>query len=258
MKLGDRDIRGLLVDLDGVLYVDRQPLPGAAAKVAALKASGLPHCYVTNTTTRPVATLAAELQELGFAIDAQAILSAPMAARNYLRQRGSPCCLLVLNETVKADFGEFRESGTDAQAVVIGDIGEAWTYGLLNQVFRLVMNGAELIALHRNRYWQADGGLKLDIGAFVAGLEYATGRTATIIGKPRREFFEAALQQIGVAAGEAAMIGDDIESDVKGAQAMGILGVLVRTGKYREAQLLRSGLTPDLVLDSFADLPVGG
>jgi HAD superfamily hydrolase (TIGR01458 family) len=164
--------------------------------------------------------------------------------------------MLVVQEDVKADFSDFLQSRTVAEAVVIGDIGEAWDYELLNRIFRLVMNGAELIALHRNRYWQADGGLKLDIGAFVAGLEYATGKTATLIGKPRREFFEAALQHIGVAAGEAAMIGDDIDSVLKGAQAAGIMGVLVRSGKYRHAQALSSPVTPDLVLDSFADLRV--
>jgi HAD superfamily hydrolase (TIGR01458 family) len=224
--------------------------------VTALKASGLPHCYVTNTTTRSVAALAADLREMGFEIDAARIISAPAAARDYLRRRGSPCCMLVLNEAVKSDFNEFLQSRTEAKAIVIGDIGEAWTYELLNRIFRLVMNGAELIALHRNRYWQADGGLKLDIGAFIAGLEYATGKTATLIGKPQREFFEAALRQIGVAASECAMIGDDIDSDVKGAQAAGMRGVLVRSGKYRHAHVQRSDITPDLVLDSFADLPV--
>ncbi len=168
---------------------------------------------------------------MGFGIDAQQILSAPVAARNYLRQRGSPRCLLVLRDEVKADFSEFPQSDADAEAVVIGDIGDTWSYALLDRIFRVLMNGAELVALHRNRYWQANGGLKLDIGAFVAGLEYATGRTATIIGKPRREFFDAALLQIGVSASDTAMIGDDIRERCEGRAGPGNLRC---AGAHRE------------------------
>lgn len=254
MKIGEREIHGLLIDLDGVLYVDGVALDGAREKVAELHASPLPHCFVTNTTTRSAAALAGDLRGMGFDIDPSLVISAPIAARNYLRRLGDPQCMLVLRDAVKADFREFQQTEEHADAVVIGDIGEAWSYELLNAMFRQVMNGAELIALHRNRYWQADGGLKLDIGAFVAGIEYSTGRTATVIGKPRREFFEAALAQIGVEAAGAAMIGDDIESDVKGAQSLGMAGVLVKTGKYRAQHAERSGVQPDLTLETFAAL----
>jgi HAD superfamily hydrolase (TIGR01458 family) len=138
--------------------------------------------------------------------------------------------------------------------VVIGDIGNAWTYDLLNNVFRLVTNGAELVALHRNKFWQTEAGLQMDIGAFVAGLEYVTGKTATVTGKPSPEFFAAALSRIGLKPGEVAMIGDDIDTDIGAAQAQGMMGILVKTGKYREAYVRASKIKPDLVLDSIADM----
>jgi HAD superfamily hydrolase (TIGR01458 family) len=159
-----------------------------------------------------------------------------------------------VNDEVLADFRDFKQSDTDAQAVIIGDIGNAWTYDLLNNVFRLLMNGAELVALHRNKFWQTEAGLQMDIGAFVAGLEYVTGKTATVMGKPSPEFFAAALSRIGLKSGEVAMIGDDIDTDIGAAQAQGIIGILVKTGKYREEYVQASKIKPDLVLDSIADL----
>ncbi len=254
MRIMEREIRGLLIDLDGVLYVGGEPVPGAAEAIRHLRAILLPCCYLTNTTTKSVAALRRKLSDLGFAVAAGEILSAPEAAKAYLESRGRPVCKLLLNEEVLGDFRDFRQSDKAAQAVVVGDIGNAWTYDLTNTVFRLVMDGAELVALHRNKFWQTEAGLQMDIGAFVAGLEYATGKTATVMGKPSREFFAAALSRLGLPPGEVAMIGDDIDTDIGAAQEQGMTGILVRTGKYREGYVKSSKIKPDLVLDSIADL----
>jgi ribonucleotide monophosphatase NagD (HAD superfamily) len=96
--------------------------------------------------------------------------------------------------------------------------------------------------------------LRLDIGPFVAGLEYATGKTADVAGKPSPAFFRSALEAAGVSADEAVMVGDDIRGDIGGAQQLGIGGVLVRTGKYREDDVAASGVTSDRVIYSVADL----
>lgn len=253
MKIGGRNIRGLLIDLDGVLYVGSTPVPGAVETVRHLPAD-LPRCYLTNTTTKSAASLRKKLADMGFAVDAGEILSAPEAARVYLENKGRPVCKLLVNAEVQGDFHGFRQSDIEAQAVVIGDIGNAWTYDLLNNVFRLVMNGAELVALHKNKFWQTEAGLQMDIGAFVTGLEYVTGKTATIMGKPSPDFFSAALSRIGLKAGEVAMIGDDIDTDIGAAQEQGMTGILVRTGKYREAYVRDSKIKADLTLDSIADL----
>jgi HAD superfamily hydrolase (TIGR01458 family) len=254
VKIKEREIRGLLIDLDGVLYVGRKPVPGAMKTVHQLQAARMPRCYLTNTTTKSKASLRKKMQDMGLAVAMEEILSAPEAAKVYLENKGRPVCKLLVNNEVLGDFSDFKQSDTDAQAVVIGDIGNAWTYDLLNNVFRLVTNGAELVALHRNKFWETSEGLQMDIGAFVAGLEYVTGKTATIIGKPSPEFFTAALSRIGLKAGEVAMIGDDIDTDVGAAQEQGMVGILVKTGKYRESYAQASKIKPDLVLDSIADL----
>jgi HAD superfamily hydrolase (TIGR01458 family) len=139
-----------------------------------------------------------------------------------------------MNEDVKRDFAELEETADGAQAVIVGDLGSAFGYDVLNRAFRQVMEGAELIALQKNRYWLRADGLSLDVGPFVAALEYATGQEAYVVGKPTRGFFAQVLDDLGVAPQSAVMVGDDIESDIGGALDAGLQAVLVRTGKFRE------------------------
>ena len=150
---------------------------------------------------------------------------------------------------------EVRRRRFEADAVVLGDLGDGMTYQRLNRAFRLLLDGAELVTLARNRYWQSSDGLMLDTGPFCSALEHASGKTAILAGKPAPAFFETALASTGIAAAEAAVIGDDLESDVGGGQAAGMRGILVRTGKFREGDLDRSAVRPDAVLASIADLP---
>jgi HAD superfamily hydrolase (TIGR01458 family) len=249
------NIKGILFDIDGVLYIGKEAIPGAVAAVAALKKNKLPMRFITNTTTQSHAQLHDKMRSLGFAVSADEILSAPQAAMLALRRMGKPRCLLVVNDHVRGDFAEFAADHTFPDVVVVGDIGDKWNYTLLNQVFNLVRKGAHLIALHKNRFWQTEQGLQMDIGAFVAGIEYATGKRATVMGKPSPAFFQIALHELGVAAHEAAIIGDDIDSDIGGGQEAGLKGILVMTGKYREGYTQQSEIKPDLILHSVADLP---
>jgi HAD superfamily hydrolase (TIGR01458 family) len=160
-----------------------------------------------------------------------------------------------MNDEVKRDFASLEDSVDRAQAVIVGDLGDAFGYDVLNQAFRCVMAGAELIALQKNRYWLRADGLSLDVGPFVAALEYATNRKAYVVGKPARGFFDQVLDDLGAGSRPAAMVGDDIESDIGGALNAGLQAILVRTGKYREDEVRRSGIEPSAVLDSIADLP---
>ena len=139
--------------------------------------------------------------------------------------------------------------------MIIGDLGAAFGYDVLNRAFRQVIDGAELIALQKNRYWLRADGLSLDAGPFVAAIEYATGRDAYIVGKPAPAFFAEVLLGMGVEADAAAMVGDDIESDIGGALRSGLAGVLVRTGKYRADAVAASGIKPTASVDSIADVP---
>jgi HAD superfamily hydrolase (TIGR01458 family) len=137
----------------------------------------------------------------------------------------------------------------------MGDLGAAFGYDVLNHAFRQVMDGADLIALQKNRYWMRADGLSLDAGPFVAAIEFATNQEAYVVGKPARGFFDQVLADVGVSPAAAAMIGDDVESDIGGALRAGLAAILVRTGKYREESVRESGIEPTEVVDSIADVP---
>ncbi len=247
-------VRALLVDLEGTVYQERRLIPGAAAALAAAAARGIPYRFVTNTTSRPRSTILCELAAMGLVVEPDALFTAPRAAREYLLARGLRRCHLLARETLLEDLEGIASADEDADAVLLGDLGEGMSFARLNKAFRLMLGGAELVTLARNRYWRDAGGLVLDIGAFAAALEYASGKAATLVGKPSAAFFAAALASLGVAPGEAAVVGDDLESDVGGGQAAGMRGILVKTGKFRPEDLDRPGARPDAVLDSLADL----
>lgn len=247
-------IRGILFDLDGVLYVGDQVIDGAVNTILYLKEQQIPHRFVTNTTTQSRKALSQKLHALGFPIEPHDILSTPVAACGYLRQRQPRSCYFLVSEAVRDEFQEFSASETSPDVVIIGDIGRTWTYDLVNHIFHMVMAGADLIALHKGKYWQTSEGLRVDIGVFIAGLEYVTGVEAIVIGKPSPVFFQAAVHELDLPKNEIVMVGDDIDADVGGAQECGIRGILVRTGKYRQDAVAASSIVPDATLDSIADL----
>jgi HAD superfamily hydrolase (TIGR01458 family) len=193
---------------------------------------------------------------MGFSIPEEEILTPAVAAAAMLRREGWSAFLLTTGDTHR-DFEEagVTLTGDRPEAVVVGDAGDLFTYGLLNQAMRMVLAGARIIALERDRTWMGADGLMLSAGPFVAALEYATGTEAVCVGKPSPGFYAAALEGLRVPASGTAMVGDDIVTDIGGAQQCGMQGILVRTGKFREETLAGSGITPDLIIDSVADLP---
>lgn len=256
----NREIRGLLIDLDGVLYVGDRAIEGAREALEALEERGIERRFVTNTTTRTGAEVVEKLERLGFEVAPDEVFSAVSATLQFLRGREredgtKPKVHLLVRDSVRGEFSDFPEDDELPDYVVVGDIGAAWSYPLMNRAFRQLSEGAELVAMHKNKFFETEEGLSLDIGAFVAGLEYVTGTEAKIIGKPTPEFFELGLASLGLEADEVAMIGDDIDSDVGGGQAAGLAGILVKTGKYREEYAEASEVEPDAVIDSIADLP---
>lgn len=253
-------MRGVLLDLDGVLYVGDAALPGAAATVAWLQDEDIPYRYLTNTTSRPRHAIVDKLKAIGVEASAEEILTPAVAAASWLRRHGAQHPALFVPD---ATAGEF--SGLDplpaaatggADAVVVGDLGPEWDFGTLNRAFRLLMDDTHppLVALGLTRYWRAEDGLRLDAGAFVRALEYAVGRPAVVLGKPDPAFYRAAVDALGLDPSEVVMVGDDIRSDVDGAQRAGLTGVLVRTGKFTPGDLV-GDVRPVVVLDSVAELP---
>jgi HAD superfamily hydrolase (TIGR01458 family) len=246
---------GLLIDVDGVLHVGREPIEGAREALELLREREFPFRLVTNTTSRSRRLVVERLCAMGFVVLEDDVLTPAALAVRYCRERGYRRIALHVAPALCEDLEELgaREDGP-GQAVIVGDLGEEFTYARLNAIFAQLRQGAELLALQRNRFWQAEQGLVLDAGPFVVALEYASGRDAIVLGKPSPEFFATALQELGAPAARAAMIGDDLEADVGGAIDCGLAGVLVRTGKYREETLEQSDITPTLIWDSIAQL----
>lgn len=249
-------IRGVLLDIDGVLHVSLQPIRGAAETLRWLEQQGYQTCFVTNTTTSSRASLVQKLHAIGLPLPEERVMTAPVATANYIRQHypGKRCWLLTKGNTAD-DFSGIELVNDHADIVVIGGAEELLTYEAMNSAFRMLMDGAVLLATHANLYWRTTEGLQLDSGAYVRALEIATGKQAIILGKPDRAFFEQALQSIGVPAHEAVMVGDDIENDIGGAQQAGLRAVLVCTGKHNASSPQLERIKPDAILPSIVDLP---
>jgi HAD superfamily hydrolase (TIGR01458 family) len=253
-------IRGILFDLDGVLYNHHQLIPGAVEAVRWVRAQAIPYLLVTNTSSRSRAVLVEELSSFGIpATEAEIFTPAAVAAR-WLRAHQPGDIALFLRPTARSEFDGLPVLPDDAERgaayVVIGDLQDMWDYRTLNRAFRLLHHNpeAQLIALGMTRYWLASDGLALDVAPFVAALEHATGRKPLVFGKPAAAFFHGAAERLGLPANEILMVGDDINADVGGAQAAGLPGLLVKTGKFRPADL-EGDVKPYAVLDSVADLP---
>ena len=251
--------RGLLIDLDGVLYQGDRIIPGAREAIRWIIQRQIPHVFITNTTSRPRKSIVEKLSAFGILAAENEILTPPIAACKWLEQHAFGPTKLFVPKTTLNDFAsipQFEPNSKGVAAVVFGDCGESWTFASLNDGFNLLMENpqAVLVALGMTRYWRASERLQLDVGPFVKAMEYATGREAVVLGKPSEQFFNAALQMMNCQPDNATMIGDDIIGDIRGAQRVGIRGVLVRTGKFRSSDL-GGDVHPDAVIASIANLP---
>ena len=250
----------LLIDLDGVIYQGDRLVDGALDSLDWLKQRQIPHLYVTNTTSRSRAALLEKFIGLGFEARLEELMTPIVAANQWLHTQQIQKIAAFVTPSAIGDFSGVEvippERDAAVDAVVIGDLGDAWDYPLLNRAFRLLMQDPrpQLVALGMTRYWRSQDGLRLDVAPFIKALEHAASCEARVVGKPAEAFFAASLTLLHCAAQQTFMIGDDIVGDIDAAQACGIRGIQVRTGKFREADL--SGeIKPFAVLDSIADLP---
>ncbi|GAC1357533.1 MAG: HAD-IIA family hydrolase [Ktedonobacteraceae bacterium] len=252
-------IQGVLLDIDGVLHISMQPIPGAADTLLWLEREGYKTYFVSNTTTMARATLAERLQHIGLPVTEQKLMTAPVAAAGYIRQNfpGKRCWLLTKGDTAR-DFADIElvTTGADgADIVVIGGAEELLSYETMNAAFRALMDGAVLLAMHTNLYWRTKDGLQLDSGPFIRALEIATGKQAIVVGKPERSFFEQALRALDCSADQTIMVGDDISNDIGGALRAGLRALLVTTGKHTADSPLLEHVRPTAILPSVAELP---
>lgn len=253
-------MQALLFDLDGVIYQDGKAIDGAVETLDWLNQQSIPHRFITNTTSRPRQSIIDRLAGYGLGVAPEDVLTPPAATCLWLQQQAINTIALFIPEATHEDFEAFTvladtaEQG--AEAVIVGDLGENWNFQCLNRAFRLLTADPDcrLLALGMTRYWRATDGLRLDTGPFVRALEFASDKSATVLGKPAPDFFNIALEQLGHDAEQTIMIGDDIRADIAGAQQSGLKTALVKTGKFRDTDL-SGNIQPDYLLDSIADLP---
>ncbi len=279
-----RGVRALLLDLDGVIVVAGAAVPGSVEAIVELERRGTPYRIVTNTSLVSRATLARYASTLGNDVAPERFQSALSASADFAARAfaGQPLYVIASADALTEFKGqrllsheEAAEPGARAAAVIVGDSAEELTHANLNRAFRLVRDGARLIGMHRNPWWLTADGPTLDSGAYVTGLEFATGVRAQIIGKPAPAFFSIAVDALrrdvaerGGGAGrgerlrrtEIAMVGDDLRTDVLAGQRAGLRGVFVLTGKHRLDELERLGghgramREPHAIAPSLADV----
>ena len=246
-------VDGLLIDIDGVLVRGSEVIPGAPEAMHALRSHGLPHLFITNSTIYSRLSLLERLHAMGFPMEEDELFTATYAAAEYLRRQNAKSYLPLLMPDAQLEFYGIDVDEEKPEFVVVGDLGASFTFLRMNQAFRALLNGAQLVALHKKRSWRTETGMYLDAGAFVVALEYAAEVSALVVGKPSASYFRLVLDRLGLPPARVAMVGDDIEIDVRGAQLMGMQGWLVKTGRFRKEDLGRA-IWPDRIFDSIVEI----
>ena len=244
-------VDGLLIDIDGVLFQGSEVIPGAKEAIASLRARGIPFRFMTNSSIYCRYTLTDRLNALGSEAKVDDPYTATYAGAHYLHERKASRYYPLLLPDAQLEFSGIDIDEENPEYVVVGDMGASFTFARLNRAFQALRNGAQLIALHKKRSWRTEVGLSLDAGAFVVALEYAAETKALVLGKPSANYFQMALDDLGLPAKRVANIGEDIEVDVQGAKIMGMRGWLVKSKRFRREDLAR-GIWPDAVLEGIS------
>lgn len=245
-----KNIKAVLCDIGGVLYVGDTPINGAIETIKEIK-KHYPIRFITNTTQNTGIEVVKKLQEFGFDICEDEVITALDMTKMFLENHKSNAEFLLTNNTL-GFFDSLKIYPKNY--VVVGDAQDNFSYKNLNDAFRNLLKGSQLIAIANNKYFKDnDNELSLDAGPFVSALEFASGQKAKIIGKPSNEFYKLVAKSMNVTPEECIMIGDDIESDIEGAQKVGMYSILVKTGKFTESDL-NKGIKPDRILESIYEL----
>ena len=251
----NNSIKAFLFDLDGVFYVDNQLIDGGNETLRYLRDLKIPFRFITNNTTDSRNNLTSKLIQLGLEVKKEEIISANYAGVLLIKQLNLKNCKLILRPEAQEDYSDLNQGDKPVEAIVVGDIGSDWNHNLMNELLHDLLNGAELIALNKVRYFESEGGLTIDAGAFVAGLEYASGVTCRIVGKPNPTFFELASAHFNCKPEQIVLVGDDFINDIGGGHTMGYYTIMVKTGKYRAALAKKAKVQPHYFLSSIKELP---
>ena len=264
-------VGGVLFDIDGVLVTSWEPIEGAAETLRVLAKHQIARSYLTNTTTRTRVQIAELLTRAGMEVAADEVITAAALTADYVRANYPDArCLLVNSGDIAEDM-----LGIDLiypydydpdvvpetpDVILLGGAGPEYNHLTLSRVYEWMTQGIPVVAMHRSTSWNTSKGLRIDTGMYLIGMEETSGRKATAVGKPAPAGFLAAAARLGVDPDEMYMVGDDLNNDVLAAQVVGMTGVLVRTGKFRQETLDRwaadeFAMQPNHVIDSVADLP---
>ena len=268
--VGSMAIGGVLFDIDGVLVTSWKPIAGASETLRILADNQIARTYLTNTTTRTRTQIAALLTEAGMDVSPDEVITAALLTADYVRDRHPDArCFLVnsghvgedmpgIDLVYASDVGDAEPDTPDV--VLLGGAGPEYDHVTLSRVYDWMAQGVPVVAMHRSTSWNTTEGLRIDTGMYLLGMEETSGRKAAAVGKPAPEGFLASAARLGVEPEEMFMVGDDLNNDVLAAQVVGMTGVLVRTGKFRQDTLDRwaadeFAMQPNHVIDSIADLP---
>jgi HAD superfamily hydrolase (TIGR01450 family) len=269
-NLGTMAIGGVLFDIDGVLVTSWEPIPGAAETLRVLAEHQIARTYLTNTTTKTRVQIAELLTEAGMAVTSDEVVTAAVLTADYVRDRYPGArCFLVNSGQIGEDMPgidivySHDVIGSDPGApdvILLGGAGSEYDHVTLSRVYDWMAQGVPVVAMHRSTSWNTADGLRIDTGMYLIGMEQTSGRKATAVGKPAPEGFLGAAGRLGVDPEEMYVVGDDLNNDVLAGQVVGMAGVLVRTGKFRQDTLDRwaadeFAMQPNFVIDSVAELP---
>ena len=256
----------VVFDIDGVLVTSWRAIPGAVETLRVLADRRIACSYLTNTTTLTRVQISSALSDAGMNVRPEEVITAAVLTADYVRAHYPGArCLLINNGDITADMPGLDIVGDAANAakpdvILLGGAGPEYNHRTLSRVYEWMASGVPVVAMHRSTAWETDGGLLIDTGMYLIGMEQASGRTVTAVGKPAPAGFQAAAARLGVDPDETYMVGDDLNNDVLPAQVVGMTGVLVRTGKFRQETLDRwaadeFAMQPNHVIDSVAGLP---
>jgi len=252
-----RSIRGWLIDLDGVVYRGDQVLPGAVDFVQMLRERQIPFRYLTNNSSRTQAQYAERLCAMGIPADPDDFYTSALATAEHLGRQAPPGTRVLmigkdgLREALLARGFELVHAPADAEYCVVG-FTDTLTYDMLKRASLAIRAGAPFIATNPDPTLPVEEGLAPGIGAILAAINVASDVKPIVIGKPNRIIIDLALDRLGLSAGECAMVGDRLDTDILGGQGAGIPTVLVLSGSSTVDDLATSDIHPDLIVQ---DLP---